>query len=107
MKTKKYTKGTFMFIMARLVACTNFDELEQLFVALCMVCLAKHVYPEIHQYVQKIENSINFEESILKLNVCLCVCVCVRGNNKSIENLLVNVVYLFICDDYQESKQFS
>ena len=40
MKTKKYTKGTFMFIMARLIACTNFDELEQLFVALCMVCLA-------------------------------------------------------------------
>ena len=43
--------------------------------------------------------------SKLKLNVC--VCVCVRGNKKSIENLLVNVVYLFICGDYQESKQFS
>ena len=24
-----------------------------------------------------------------------------------LENLLINVVYLFICDDYQESKQFS
>ena len=24
--------------------------------------------------------------------VCVCVCLCVRGNKKSIENLLVNVV---------------
>ena len=32
--------------------------------------------------------------------VSVCVCVSVRGNKKSEENLLVNVVYLFICCDY-------
>ena len=36
----------------------------------------------------------------------MCVCVCLSGLYKIIENLLINVVYLFICGDYQESKQF-
>ena len=39
--------------------------------------------------------------------MCVCVCESVRGNKKSIENILVNAVYNIICGDYQESKQFS
>ena len=37
MKIKKSIKRIFMFLMARLVACTNIGEFEQLFTALCMV----------------------------------------------------------------------
>ena len=38
------------------------------------------------------------------VSVCLCVCVCVSAEiKKSIENLLVNVVYLIICGDYREA----
>ena len=40
--------------------------------------------------------------------MCVCgVCVCPRGSKKIIENLSVNVVYLFICCGYKERKQFS
>ena len=38
MKIKKSMKRLFMFLIPRLVACTNFDEFEQLFTALCMIC---------------------------------------------------------------------
>ena len=49
--------------MARLVvACTNFDEFEHLFNALCMVCLAKTIYPEIRNYFYKIEKAIESKE---------------------------------------------
>ena len=34
MKIKKSIKRLFMFLIARLVACTSFDEFEQLFTAL-------------------------------------------------------------------------
>ena len=49
--------------MARLVVvCTNFDEFEHLFNALCMVCLAKTIYPEIRNYFYKIEKAIESKE---------------------------------------------
>ena len=54
--------------------------------------------------------AIKFYTSILlNLDCCLFVCLFVRfvENNGGLENLLINVVYLFICGDYQESKQFS
>ena len=51
-----------MFLIARLVACTSFDEFEQLFTALCMICLAKNIYPEIVQYISKVQKAINFNE---------------------------------------------
>ena len=62
MKIKKSIKRIFMFLMARLVACTNIGEFEQLFTALCMVCLAKRIYPEIQQYISKIEKAIKSKE---------------------------------------------
>ena len=47
MKIKNSVKRLFMFLIARLVACTSFEEFEQLFTVLCMICLAKNIYLEI------------------------------------------------------------
>ena len=64
MKIKKSLKRIFMFLMARLVACTNIDEFEQLFTPLSLTCLAKRIYPEIQQYIYIIEKAIKSKEEI-------------------------------------------
>ena len=51
-----------MFLLTRLVACTNFDEFEQLFTSLCIICHVKNIYPEIVQYISKVQKAINFNE---------------------------------------------
>ena len=68
MKIKKSTKRILIFLMARLVACTNFDEFEQLFIALCMVYFAKSIYPEIRQYLHQIEKPVKFNEQEIDNN---------------------------------------
>ena len=62
MKIEKSIKRLFMLLIAILVACTSFEEFEQLFTALCMICLAKNIYPEIVQYISKVQKPINFNE---------------------------------------------
>ena len=61
MKIKKSMKIIFLYKIARLVQCAVFDKFKQLFIALSMVCLAKSIYPEIQQYIAKIENAIKFK----------------------------------------------
>ena len=56
-KPTKHMKRMILYVMARLISCTSFNDFEQLFTALCMLCLAKKTYPEINPYVSKIENT--------------------------------------------------
>ena len=46
-----------MFIMARITSCTTL-EVDQLFTSLCISCLSRMRYPEVEQYVKKLENAI-------------------------------------------------
>ena len=54
----KETERFIMFVMARLISCSTLDELNQLFTSLCMLCLSRVRYPEIEQYIEKLENAI-------------------------------------------------
>ena len=45
--------------MARMVSCTVFDEMNQLFISLCMTSLSKNLYPEIRKYFHKLDNAIS------------------------------------------------
>ena len=55
----KQRKQKIMFIMARMVSCTVFDEMNQLFISLCMTSLSKNLYPEIQKYFDKLDNAIS------------------------------------------------
>ena len=55
----KQRKQKIMFIMARMVSCTVFDEMNQLFISLCMINLSKNLYPEIQKYFDKLDNAIS------------------------------------------------
>ena len=55
----KQRKQKIMFIMARMVSCTVFDEMNQLFISLCMISLSKNLYPEIQKYFDKLDNAIS------------------------------------------------
>ena len=51
--------------------------------------------------------SLHFGSNRLNLDCCVFVCLFVRFvYNRGLENILINVVYLYICGDDQESKQF-
>ena len=62
MRTNKVVKRFIMFVMARLISSTEFEKFEQLFIALCMLCLARRKFPEIELYVNTIEKSFSFLE---------------------------------------------
>ena len=55
----KQRKQKIMFIMARMVSCTVFDEMNELFISLCMISLSKNLYPEIPKYFDKLDNAIS------------------------------------------------
>ena len=62
MRISKVLKRFIMFVMARLVSSTKFENFEQLFIALCMLCLSRRKFPEINLHVNIIENALRFLE---------------------------------------------
>ena len=52
-----------------MVSCTVFDEMNQLFISLCMISLSKNLYPEIQKYFDKLDNAISISSE--KFNVDL------------------------------------
>ena len=42
-----------------MVSCTVFDEMNQLFISLCMTSLSNNLYPEIQKYFDKLDNAIS------------------------------------------------
>lgn len=58
LRPTKETKRVMMFIMARITSCTTLEEVDQLFTSLCISCLSRMRYPEVEQYIKKLENAI-------------------------------------------------
>ena len=65
----KQRKQKIMFIMARMVSCTVFDEMNQLFISLCMTSLSKNLYPEIQKYFDKLDNAISISSEEVNVDL--------------------------------------
>ena len=48
--------------MARMIDCQSLEEINQIFDALIISCSTRKIYPEIKDYITKLENFISFKK---------------------------------------------
>ena len=69
MKPPKQIKKRLLFVMARMIDCESLEEIDQIFDALIISCSTRKIYPEIKDYITKLENVITFKKEQVDLDV--------------------------------------
>ena len=69
MKIPKETKRIILFVMARIIDCESFEEINQIFVALIISCSTRKIYPEVEVYITKLQSIISFEKEQIDLDI--------------------------------------